>query len=380
MKEEIEILVVGGGPAGLLTASYLGAHHRVALIERGRLGETTKYWLTSLRRLEKHALSECVLHRPSSMVVGTFLGGQLETFGDFVVVNDQLLMSILVERCRNVGVVLAEHSSLVNLKWVTDHIHVETTSGSFTTRLLIDASGARSPIASTFRLHKLYGFFSVYGALLRKVELRSERIVLAHVEQLGDPPPIIEVFPCGNDSAYCSVFIYSKQLTTPQSLKALFEQHCNNNSFFAISGDTEVVSPKMGAIPIGRIRRHHLAGVVPVGEAGLVQPPLLGSAFNEVLEYCQDVCAHVTTILANTSGVPTKPSYRYPLLKRVQDRLQLKLMRTLLAGNVEVFDRFIRTVAKLPAETVYDLCSNELTWKQIAQTVVKMPVYLTRAT
>ncbi len=378
MKEEVEILIVGGGPAGLLAASYLAERHTVALIERGSLGNTTKYWLTTLRRLEKHALSQCVFYKPTAMVVGTFLGAHLETFGDMVVVNDQLLMSALVERCEERGVLFAEKCALLNLKWTDNRIVVQTTSKAYVTRLVVDASGAGSPIASTFRLHKLYGFFSVYGALLKNIELSSNKIILAHVERLGDPPPIIEVFPTGEDAAYCSIFIYSKLLTAPQNLKALFEEHCSKNGFFITSDDTEIVSPKMGVIPIGSIRKQHLAGIVSVGEAGLVQPPLLGSAFNEVLEYCEDVCAHITRVLRKTADVPASPGFKYPLLKRVQDRLQLSLVRALLNGNVEAFDRFVLAMARLPHETVYNLCFGELTWRQIAATAIRSPLRIAR--
>jgi flavin-dependent dehydrogenase len=379
MPEDVEIVIVGGGPAGLLAASYLAERHSVALIERGSLGETTKYWLTTPRRLEKHALSECVFYKPTSMVFGTFLGGYLETFGDLVVVNDQLLMSLLVERCKSLGVLFAEQCSILNLKWTDKRILVQTTSRSYITRLVVDASGSRSPIATTFRLHKLYGFFSVYGALLQDIKLSSDKIILAYVERLGDPPPVIEVFPCSQDSAYCAVFIYSKLLTPPHNLKTLFEEHCNKNSFFITSDETEIVSPKMGAIPIGFVRKQNLPGIVSVGEAGLVQPPLLGSAFNEVLEYGEEVSAHITHFLRRTTGVPSSPSYAYPLLKRVQDRLQLSLVRTLLNGNVEAFDRFVRAMAKLPSETIYNLCFSELTWRQIAATAIGSPLRITRS-
>ena len=141
MTEDVEILVVGGGPAGLLAASYLAQRHNVALVERGILGQTSKYWLTSRRRLEKNDLSECVFYQPASMTIGTFLGGHLETHGDLVVVDDQLLMSRLIERCHSLGVRFTNQCSLLNLKWTDNRIVVQTTSTSYTTRLVVDASG-----------------------------------------------------------------------------------------------------------------------------------------------------------------------------------------------------------------------------------------------
>jgi flavin-dependent dehydrogenase len=371
--EEVDILVVGGGPAGLLTAAHLAERHRVALIERGVLGETSKYWVTTVRRLERHGLEDCVLYRPSGMLAGTFLGGHFETRGNFAVVDDQSLMRLLVERCRGRGVLLTDRCSLLNLSWEDTRLRVQTTCGPYRPRLLVDASGGLSPIATTFRLHNLYGFYTVYGALLRNITLRTSDIVLAYIEHLGDPPPIFEIIPCGDDVAYCAVFLYSKQLKPPRDLTAVFKAHCAHSWFLSTSHNTETTMPKMGAIAIGRLRDRRLAGVIPVGEAGLVQPPLLGTAFNEVLEHCSAVCAHITHVLRDTQGVPRALSYKYPLLKRVQDGIQLMMMRALLNGNVEAFDRQVRLMSRLPSDTVYDFCSNELTWAKMLKAVVRLP-------
>jgi flavin-dependent dehydrogenase len=379
MNNDVEILVVGGGPAGLLSAACLAKTHRVALIERGEVGLTTKYWLTSQRRLKKHGLESCVLFRPRKMTVSTFLGGYLETSGDLAVVDEQKLMRILVERCRNQGVLITDHCALLNLNWNKAHITAGTTSSSFKTRLVVDASGGSSPIAKTFKMHKLHGFFVVYGALLRRVTLHSKNAVLAHIEHLGDPPPIVEVFPCGEDAAFCCVFMYSRELMAPERLKAAFELCSRHNSFFDMTENTEIAAAKMGAIAIGRVRRRLLPGVISVGEAGLVQPPLLGSAFNEVLEYSESLCAHVSSLLKNSSGVPRQPKFRYPLIKCVQDRLQLRAIRILLNGNVETFDRLVRFVSKLPKETIYNLCSNELSWREVLSTAISAPYALLRS-
>jgi 2-polyprenyl-6-methoxyphenol hydroxylase-like FAD-dependent oxidoreductase len=365
-------MVIGGGPAGLLAASQLARHHEVALIDRGTLGATTKYWVTSERRLKLHGLADCICHRAPAVVLGTFLGSHARAAGDFVVVDDRLLLRVLIGRCRDSGVLLAERCSLLNLSWEESHIRADTSRGPYSARLVVDASGGQSPIAATFRLHNLYGFFTVYGALLRNIALRTEDIVLAFVDHLGDPPPILEVVPCGPDSAYCAVFTYTRQLSPPQSLESAFHAHCRKNRFFSVLATTEVAHPKTGAIPIGSNRRRRLPGVISIGEAGLVQPPLLGTAFNEILEYSEALCAHVSAVLSRTDGVPSTPNYRYPVRKRAQDRLQLEMIRFLLRGNVEVFDRLVHVAGTLPEGALYSFCSNEMTSRQLLGTSVRL--------
>jgi hypothetical protein len=240
-------------------------------------------------------------------------------------------------------------------------------------RLVVDATGGLSPIATTFRLHKLYGFYGVYGALLQNITLNTPNIVLAYIEHLGDPPPILEIIPCGDDVAYCSVFLYSKRLLPLEAVKAEFKRHYSHNKFFVASDQTETVLPKAGAIPIGSLRRRHLPGVLPVGEAALIQPPLLGTAFNEVLEHCQDICSEVSYILRNSNGIPKRIRHQYPLSKRVQDYLQLQMTRRLLNGNVEDFDKLLHLTSKLSSDIIYNLCSNELSWKEMLEILIKIP-------
>lgn len=373
---QVDVLVAGGGPAGLLTAEYMAARWRVVLIDRGTLGRTTKYWVTSERRLKLHGLAECILHRAPAMILGTFLGGTARARGDLAVVDDQALLRLLIGRCRDAGVVLAERTTLLSLDWTATHIDVKTSGGRYRARLVVDATGGLSPIATTFRLHRLDGFYAVYGARLRGIVLHTDDIVLAFVEHLGDPPPILEVIPCGDDSAYCAVFTYSRQLSKPQTLEAAFRQYCRHNRFFSMTPRTTIIVPKMGAIPIGHMRPKYLPGIAAVGEAALVQPPLLGTGFDEILEYSRPVSLHLSDVLGATDGVPAAPNYHYPVFKRVQDRLQLQLCRMLLRGNVEALDRLVRFTGSLPEGTAYNLCSNELTWPDLLSAVLRLPRYM----
>jgi glycine/D-amino acid oxidase-like deaminating enzyme len=156
------------------------------------------------------------------MTAGTFLGSYIAVRGDYAVVDDQRLLRALSERCRDRGVHVQEDCRLLNLSWPGSRVQAQTTRGTILARLVIDATGGLSPLATTFRLHKIDGYYAVYGAMLRGIRLHGPEIVLGYVSQLGDPPPVLEVFPTGADSAYCVVFIYSTTLVSPHSLARVF--------------------------------------------------------------------------------------------------------------------------------------------------------------
>jgi flavin-dependent dehydrogenase len=370
-----DILIVGGGPAGLLAATRLADSNKVALIERAVLGRTTKCWVTTQRRLQTHDLAECLLYAAPEMCAGTFLGSRIEIPGDLAVVDDHAFLQTLIERCVRKDVQLYDKCPIVNLRWDRERICVETQQESYATRIVVDASGGQSPLAHTFRLHMIEGFLSCHGAHAKPIKLHTRNIVLAYVNQLGDPPPGLEVAPTGEDSANCMIFTYSRKLMAPADLKAVFYQTCQHNPFFSLLPSTRFTAGKVGVVPIGRVRRKNVPGLVSIGEAAMVQPPLLGTAFNEILEYNDSICSHIERQLTEFTGVPPSPGYEYPLLKRLQDRIQLSMVRRLMDHNVESFDQFVRTMAKLPGSTLFRFCSNELTWRDLFSIAHKIPTF-----
>jgi len=211
-----DIVIMGGGPTGLLLAAKLGGQHSVRVIERNQLGVTSKFWLTSEKRLIQHDLCAASLYRSDRVTLGTFLGSMAYAEGDFAVIDDKVLLNLLLERCRRTNVQLHEKTKVLSIAQQNQELLVHTTDGLYPARMVLDASGGNSPFAATFRLHRLEGFYSVYGGHLQNLTLSSGDIVGAHVVHFGHPTPILEVIPTGPTSAFCAIFIVGKNVVAPR--------------------------------------------------------------------------------------------------------------------------------------------------------------------
>src|SRR5262249_53271441 len=149
--------------------------------------------------------------------------------------------------------------------------------------------------------------------------------------------------------------------------------HCRHNPFFVMTPETTRTNEKLGAIPIGRARTRRLKGIIQLGEAGFVQPPLMGTAFNEILEYTSLVCDRLSVALRRSPGIPRLPRLLYPRQKWAQDRFQLLIARILIGGNVEVFDDLIRVFSRFSRQIIYSMFCNQLTWSQLLYIICRMP-------
>lgn len=355
-----DVLIAGGGPAGLLLATKLAPHVRVCLVDKGTLGETSKFWLSTRARLQLHQLEHCSHFSSNKVTLDTFLGSRAEAIGDFAVVAEEEFLQCLLGRCRDAGVDLEERNPILGVSWCNRKLIASTKSGQIATDILVDATGGMSGIASTFRLHRIDGFFSVFGCHLRDVELFSEEIVGASVRLLGYPAPIFELIPTGPTSALAVVFVISQKAQDPYSLQESFSSYLSSGHFFAPLTAPTAKPPKLGVIPIGRARRRAVERVVPFGEAAMIQAPLLGTAFNDTLEQCDRFAAKV---LASLGGLGAHSRWkRLPstLEKRFNDAVQLVMVRRLTSGGVDAIDWLVRVLRGLGPSGAYRLCSGRL--------------------
>lgn len=368
-----DVIVVGGGPAGLLLAGKLGPHLSVTLLERSRIGQTSKFWLTNERRLAKHDLLTAARYTATRATVGTFLGSFAYAEGNFAVVDEAGLLNLLKDRCMRASVRIIENTKVLNVASDDRRLLLQTTSGPYQARLVIDASGGGSPFAATFRLHRLEGFYSVYGAHLKDLRLASEDIVGAHIVHFGHPTPLFEVIPTGPTSAFCVVFLASRNVVEPAKLNSIFQEHVEHNPFFKAEQSIGTSDLKMGVIPIGSAAPRKVPGILPVGEAGMLQSPLLGAAFNEILEYGDLITEAVLTAFSKHRRGIVTPQVRFSILKAINDRIQLMLVRHLLDGTLDSFERLVRFMGELGPTCAYQLFCTQLNWSDVPSLLKAAP-------
>ena len=358
-----DIVIMGGGPTGLLLATKLGSHLSVRVIERNQLGQTSKFWLTSEERLIRHDLSAATQYRTRRATLGTFQGSFAYAEGDFAVINDKILLGLLLERCQRSDVRLMQNTKVLSIAKNNQQLLVHTTGGTYHTRMVLDASGGGSPFAATFRLHRLEGFYSIYGGHLQNLTLRNDDIVGAHILHFGHPAPIFEVIPTSPTSAFCIIFIIDKNVVATKALRESFDEHVKHNPFFIANNyDPQTIDLKMGLIPIGRMSGKRIPGIVPVGEAGLLQSPLLGAALNEVLEQGDRITKCIVNAFRTQRKEIISLQLEMPLAKVVNDRLQLLLVRPLLDGTLKSFEKFVEFLKEVGPERSYRLFGTQIHW------------------
>ena len=129
---------------------------------------------------------------------------------------------------------------------------------------------------------------------------------------------------------------------------------------------------KQGLIPIGRARRRRLPFIASFGEAAMMQPPLLGSAFNDVLEFADDAARQIREALRSGPSALRSFAVRYPLAKRLNNQLQWTFARALVDASVERYDRLIEIVGALEPPQLFRLYSNEFTSAETARALLQL--------
>jgi hypothetical protein len=294
-KPEYDIIIAGGGPAGLSAAAKLSKTFSVLLIEKNELGTTFASWYSYEDRIKAHNLEDAVAFRSDYLhfVAPTL---QHDMKDNCVVLDHNKTLQIWIDRARNNGANFVQGEFLSYLRKSQDFVVVETTNGTFTGKLLIDACGSHSPVIRKHNLVKRVDAWIIYGAKIR-VKNNTRRVQIEYYPLNDNENTYVGIHPFNENEINFYVFIGENGTfgNDYEKLKPRF-----NKILAETYPDAEVIAPLYGSIPSGILKKYALDNVVFWGASGMLNPDGCGMGFNEILRQLDTFEAEITrTFRAN---------------------------------------------------------------------------------
>jgi flavin-dependent dehydrogenase len=276
MIEKFDIIIAGGGPAGMSTAAELSKNFKVLVLEKKKPGTTQSTWYSYADRAKKFDLEEAVVVRTDYI---KFTAPTVAHFmrDNCVIFDHNRVLEIWMERAKANGSVVRQEA-FVRYERSEDGVTVETNIGKYQARLLIDAMGVMSPVVQENKLVKRKDAWVIYGARMANVKFENP-YQLEYFPLNDDENTYIGIHP--HSETETNIYAFKGQKNTlgnPEDLKEKFEKVIRD-----IQPEATKIDTLRGTIVSGTLKKYALDHVIFFGSAGMLNPDGCGMGFNQIL-------------------------------------------------------------------------------------------------
>jgi len=353
---DADVVIAGGGIAGLLIASALAERASVVLIEQADDIPRNKYWLTDAAAATANpSLKTCVDCWYEFLDFVAYDGDTATVRGQYCLWHtDRLTGQLSADVARRGATVLTGHR-LYSILEEGRAIVVRANDRVIRARLLIDCMGFGSPLVGAKDVADITGYYVLHGCeIATQGEVRP--IALDNVI-LGRRPTYFEFFPTANQTAHAALILPSRHFRPDRSMKGDLHFILGKSHYAKFICDAaSPLRSYFGIIPVGRLRHPALDRVVFFGEAGQTNPAASATALSRMLHTYRDLAAGIETCL-DRDTLTRRDLVRAipPGMTRMNRVFQESVFENLLSFNSDDFRDLVRDLRLCPDEIVNDL-------------------------
>lgn len=283
MKKEFDVIIIGGGPAGLTLASVLSQNNKVCVIEKNKIGETTKSWGMFRDLARKLKIEHCVVNdKISTIEFGYFLGAKCIFKDAYCQLDEKKVLLEFKKRCNSKNAVFVENTEIRSFSRSNNKIIIKLDGQEINSDLLVDCSGASSHIVKRHNLVKDYSSNSILGYNVENIRIDPKKFIWEIIETPDyNEIMIAGIMPYSSTKAQVHIFPYLKNKKFPSGLAKEYLVEYLKSRPELESG--EIISETKGDILMGELKKNALDNVFFFGESALWTPVFVGTGFNTIL-------------------------------------------------------------------------------------------------
>src|ERR1043166_138930 len=352
-----DVVIAGGGVAGLLLASALGPKCSAILLEQHNSIPRNKYWLTDISAVQKNPeLRSCVDREYDFMDFVSYDGLVATVKGNYCLWDTDRLLNRLEEDARSAGVTILTGPTLYSYLQKRDAIIVRANSNEIKAKLLIDCMGFGSPIVGAKGIAKIKGYYVLHGC---EVGVKSDArpIGLDNV-LINERPSFFELFPTSKGTAHTAIILPSRIHKPHRSLQTelrfILQKSHYSQQICCVDGPNR--KPYFGIVPVGRLRTPALDHILFFGEAGQVNPAASATGLTRMLLVYKELANGIESSLAR-NALSRRDLFRSipDYMSRMNRVFQEMLFESLLRFDSDDFRTLVLELRDYPDEIVNDL-------------------------
>ncbi|MBI4663298.1 MAG: hypothetical protein HY735_31240 [Verrucomicrobia bacterium] len=360
-----DVVVAGGGVAGLLIASALAPEVEVVLLEESDSLPRNKFWLTDEKAAKENGQFEACIDTTYGFLDFIAYDGLTATIpGRYCLWDTDKLVERLAEELCIHGVKILTGHRFYSFSPTRDGIVLRANSHQIKTRLFVDCMGFGSPLVGAKNVATIIGYYILHG---REVEIRGALRPVALDNVIIDrKPAFFELFPSSKGTAHAAMILPSRQHKAERSITAELSFILNKSHYaqHILSEPSHDKKSYFGIVPVGRLHEPALDRIVFFGESGQSNPAASATGLTRMLRTYRHLANSLKECLKKDTLGRNHLLRAIPQAMTRMNRLfQESVFESLLSFNSDDFRRLVRDLRDYPHSTINEFLFAEFDFK-----------------